>query len=240
LCTVNLVNWLFAVAHPTGMLALQVEAAVRHALQEAARRSEGSFHRGSGNAVGAAGDSMHSNGSAGDSVRDGMSFRQACAVLSFVWCFVNSLACWDCVLTLHCCPLCCARFALHLLLPHMNCFALLVSHSRLHPCPCCLLPPPPPQFVRMLRAGSTDCLDLYDDRQGSSLGSPGSLGQLRYALQCSAAQRAGSSSRGLRSSGLPCLARRLARGLAPGCLIPGAVFACRPCHCTHLCKMKKK
>ena len=67
---------LSAVAHPTGMLALQVEAAVRHALQEAARRSEGSFHRGSGNVVGAAGDSVHSNGSAGDSVRDGMSFRQ--------------------------------------------------------------------------------------------------------------------------------------------------------------------
>jgi len=51
----------------------EVEAAVRHALQEAARRSEGSLHR---RTAGEAGDSVHSNGSAGDSVRDGMSFRQ--------------------------------------------------------------------------------------------------------------------------------------------------------------------
>lgn len=50
---------------------VQVEVAVRHALQEAARRSEGSMHRRS-----EAGDSVHSNGSGGDSVRDGMSFRQ--------------------------------------------------------------------------------------------------------------------------------------------------------------------
>lgn len=83
----------------------EVEVAVRHALQEAARRSEGSMHRRS-----EAGDSVHSNGSGGDSVRDGMSFRQ---------------------------------------------------------------------FLRMLRAGSTDCLELYDDRHGSygSCGSLGSLGQ---------------------------------------------------------------
>jgi hypothetical protein len=86
---------------------VQVEAAVRHALQEAARRSEGSLHRG-----GAAGEgSVHSTGSGGDSVRDGMSFRQ---------------------------------------------------------------------FVRMLRAGSADCLELYDDRHGSH-GSSGSLGALAQA-----------------------------------------------------------
>jgi hypothetical protein len=55
-----------------GACHVQVEAAVRHALQEAARRSEGSLHRG-----GAAGEgSVHSTGSGGDSVRDGMSFRQ--------------------------------------------------------------------------------------------------------------------------------------------------------------------
>lgn len=40
-----------------------------------------------------------------------------------------------------------------------------------------------PQFLRMLRAGSTDCLELYDDRHGSygSCGSLGSLGQARWA-----------------------------------------------------------
>ncbi|PSC73235.1 Pkinase-domain-containing [Micractinium conductrix] len=91
----------------------EVEAAVRHALQEAARRSEGSLHRRNGHE---AGDSVHSNGSAGDSVRDGMSFRQ---------------------------------------------------------------------FVRMLRAGSTDCLDLYDDRHGSygSYGSHGSLSMLDKSVR---------------------------------------------------------
>lgn len=52
----------------------EVEAAVRHALQEAARRSEGSL-RGRTDAADA---SMHSNGSADASVRDGMTFRQVC------------------------------------------------------------------------------------------------------------------------------------------------------------------
>lgn len=61
----------------------EVDSAVRHALQEAARRSEGSFHRRpavhathAAHVAHEAGDSMHSNGSGGDSVRDGMSFRQ--------------------------------------------------------------------------------------------------------------------------------------------------------------------
>ncbi|EFN52073.1 hypothetical protein CHLNCDRAFT_32668 [Chlorella variabilis] len=91
----------------------EVEAAVRHALHEAARRSEGSLHRSTRASGNMHGDdsSVHSSGSAGDSVRDGMSFRQ---------------------------------------------------------------------FVRMLRAGSADCLYNYDDRHGS-LGSSGSLGSLAQA-----------------------------------------------------------
>lgn len=56
----------------------EVDSAVRHALQEAARRSEGSL-RGRSDALADA--SVHSNGSADASVRDGMSFRQVRACL---------------------------------------------------------------------------------------------------------------------------------------------------------------
>jgi hypothetical protein len=65
---------------PPAPALLQVEAAVRHALHEAARRSEGSRHRGATGAAAALASggegSVHSTGSGGDSVRDGMSFRQ--------------------------------------------------------------------------------------------------------------------------------------------------------------------
>ena len=72
---------------------VQVEGAVRQAMEEASRRNEGSSH----------------NGSASGSMRGGLNFKQ---------------------------------------------------------------------FVRMLRSGSLDSLDLYDDRLGSSFGSAGSLNAL--------------------------------------------------------------
>ena len=39
------------------------------------------------------------------------------------------------------------------------------------------------QFVRMLRAGSAESLDLYDDRLGGSFGSPGSFDRLSALLE---------------------------------------------------------
>lgn len=57
----------------------EVDIAVRHALQEAARRSEGSFRGRSdvaGAAAAAAAEQDSSVHSANDSVRDGMTFRQ--------------------------------------------------------------------------------------------------------------------------------------------------------------------
>lgn len=56
----------------------EVEVAVRHALQEAARRSEGSLRGPRSEVDGAthADDTQHSVGSAEASVRDGMTFRQ--------------------------------------------------------------------------------------------------------------------------------------------------------------------
>ena len=85
---------------------------MRHALQEASRRGEGSSHNGSshgGSAAGCGGSSQH--GSVGGSVRNGLDFKH---------------------------------------------------------------------FVRMLRAGSCDSLDLYDDRLGRPAG--GGLGLQEVAL----------------------------------------------------------
>lgn len=61
-----------------GALQEEVDIAVRHALQEAARRSEGSF-RGRSDVAGAAAAAAEQDSSvhsANDSVRDGMTFRQ--------------------------------------------------------------------------------------------------------------------------------------------------------------------
>lgn len=63
---------------PTPLLQEEVDIAVRHALQEAARRSEGSF-RGRSDVAGAAATAAEQDSSvhsANDSVRDGMTFRQ--------------------------------------------------------------------------------------------------------------------------------------------------------------------
>ncbi|GAB4814982.1 hypothetical protein N2152v2_002028 [Parachlorella kessleri] len=89
----------------------EVDSAVRHALQEASRRGEGSSHNGSshgGSAHGIGGGSSQ-HGSVGGSVRNGLDFKH---------------------------------------------------------------------FLRMLRAGSCDSLDLYDDRLGGSYGSLGNLSLL--------------------------------------------------------------
>lgn len=140
-------------------LCVQVEAAVRHALHEAARRSEGSLHRSTRASGNMHGDdsSVHSSGSAGDSVRDGMSFRQVGASrFSSVHC--NGLVIYSCA-------------GLLAGSSQAGCRVDLMCSSFLSS---------PPQFVRMLRAGSADCLYNYDDRHGS-LGSSGSLGSLAQA-----------------------------------------------------------
>lgn len=155
---------------------------MRHALQEAARRSEGSQHRRS-----EAGDSVHSNGSGGDSVRDGMSFRQVRPRHARPGEFkgvhhpsgrdLQGGAAGDAHASF-------ARKAVQrreTAAPALRCLATcalsgVLTRTRNPPAL------PAPQFLRMLRAGSTDCLELYDDRHGSygSYGSLGSLGQARW------------------------------------------------------------